>query len=176
MKLSAFNLFRLIVVAILVAIAAVLVIRAYYRHLQIQEYKDRNIYEIVAMNPKKEEGKTRLTAYYMICEPGGSLEEVKAQIAPFLSEQKVLEQLVAVVPEERRENPQFELVFIRPTKSWPIGKLSQDKEQFDLWVDMPVASVSVAGGQCTYTYYQDDGNSQSCTEPVPESCEKRKRG
>ena len=96
MKLSAFNLFRLIVVAILVAIAAVLVIRAYYRHLQIQEYKDRNIYEIVAMNPKKEEGKTRLTAYYMICEPGGSLEEVKAQIAALSKELAALRKEVVL--------------------------------------------------------------------------------
>lgn len=152
MKLSSINIFRMVVVTILICFGAFWLIRRYYGYLQTLEYKAKNIYEIVTLNPKPEDDKICLTSYYMICEPGETEKDIQRQMDTFLSEQDVLTHLKETyLPTESPENIRFHLVFIRPTKDWPVGKISDNRDGFDLWTGMVVASVTIENGECRYS-------------------------
>ena len=73
MKLSSINIFRLVVVSFLICLFAIFLIvffiRRYYHHLNILEYQEKNIYEIVTMYPEDADGNTSLSSYFMICDP-----------------------------------------------------------------------------------------------------------
>jgi hypothetical protein len=154
MKLSAVNIVRTVVIAFLIGIAVFFIVKQYNRHLQILEYQEQNIYEITTKASTENVGKALITSYFMICDPKNSEEELKTQMEEFLSKEAILKKLQnQYAPDRPIETICYHLIFVRPTKSWPIGKFPTDTQPFDLWTDMPLSSVIIENGESAYRYH-----------------------